>query len=327
MTDVSRHSMLNLWGDHLFTSISEIRALEAWSNQQSLRPLVHTIARFDERGQLSYEPSHDSQSGSCRTRIFWVPNTIGANANTLDVAKIVLDRVIQESHLTETFDFYTSSYAGVSQTGQEMSDSHSTQSTYCFSYHPKLAVSWHYDPLSGLTSAIVIATSMQLEKLNRIADCTWQPWGHSMAPAYLVACLLGAEVDEVHRDLKERIRQVEGQSKHHGFKSRPESAVLSGWGKLSAEMSGCETKLAATSRKLKVMEHLLEFIQQCCEHNRHGNNASGSSEAMNIALECSVANLQRFTKLRSVDNEYTLDRARVQRSAVSSRLKTMQYAG
>jgi hypothetical protein len=307
----------NLWGDYELTAQQNVQTTELWSNEASSKKPIHRSATIKENGEWDYGPSAIPVHSSCLVQFVWISNVPGYGRILLDVSNKAFQRIADETGLTASITSYQACYAGIFQCHPTDTDISATSDSdfYYFSYHPKLAIVWRTHRTSRTTKAMVIARQPQVDSCKAFLASDWQPWQHPMMPAYTICCLLSREIDEVQHGLKDIIRSIEVRTEHHRFKDRHEPAAAGDWGMLSAQMSGCETKLAATVRKIKVLEDVLDFIG--ARSDVPGQDIADQALVdTDQLLAQKLLDMRRRLKLQMVDNEYSLERARVQRTAV-----------
>lgn len=137
-----------------------------------------------------------------------------------------------------------------------------------------------------------------------------------MFPAFLCGLLMSHEVDETQNNTKVVVRCVEVRTGHHNFSSRREQPADSDMGQLSATMSGFATKLASTSRKIQVARELQRFITQ--------ESAGVDGDAAAELLKHLAALMDKRLEMQLLDNEFILQRVKIQLNAASIALRNCQ---
>lgn len=125
------------------------------------------------------------------------------------------------------------------------------------------------------------------------------------------------EANETQNRIKVAVRQVEVRTGHRVFESRHEHPVAGEMGKLSATMSEFGTKLASTSRKIQVAMELRRFmLMHAGEREGVTGNPSEGAAANLIHHHVELMNTRHDMQL--LDNEFTLERLRIQLNAVGT---------
>jgi hypothetical protein len=132
--------------------------------------------------------------------------------------------------------------------------------------------------------------------------------------------MMSQEVHSMQNSIKVDVREVEVRTGYHRFASRRERPAIGELGELSARMSGCETKLASVTRKVKTLEELCGFMSR----NSHTDKQQLSQRPSNRVdisgdeiLDHSVGLLQGRLRMQAADNDYVMQRVRIQIKAVS----------
>lgn len=139
---------------------------------------------------------------------------------------------------------------------------------------------------------------------------------NSMAPALILAMLLGFEIDLTQSRIKVAISDIETKTGYHTFRSRATgSTTADQLGRLAVQASGSASKLASVERKSAAVQKVLNFIAK--ELDRQGS-ADASSAALNAQelLRHHVGVLEQRLEMQMLNTRYTMKRVDIQINAV-----------
>lgn len=246
-----------------------------------------------------------------------------------------LDHLLDHFGLRDARDYAISCIAGIDALPQ----AEPTRRTFTLTYHPKLAVIWsHSSPVAStaqdistssstaFTQGIIFASSEQRTALSDLLQRQWdlQLVYHAMFPAFICGLMMDYEVDITQNKIKVEVRTVEVRTGHHRFASRKENAAAGQMGELSASMSGLCTKLASTARKIEVAREFQDFmnaqVQATLEQRASapvGNLENRHESIGEDLLDQNIKLMKKRLEMKLLDNQYILERVRIQLAAVS----------
>ncbi|KAK0385987.1 hypothetical protein NLU13_5706 [Sarocladium strictum] len=278
---------------------SDVEATEAWYNHETGRVNVQdrTVLTSELAGWLQ-QTSKPSNSGleTLVMRLVWV--RVDPEKRHFNVSQSTREVLLKAFGLRLAYDYFQSFVTGVTKLPDEVT-SNGLRETYAFSYAPKLAAIWsasHRPPpfrCSTLTQGLVFvresARSSRSEQrviqmLRQSLTHRWEPGliSHHLFPAYLIAFLLGIQIDHTQQDIKKKVQSLESRTGYHDFATRQEEAAMGFKQELSAKASGYSTKLASVERKSKTIHQLLTFISRRL-------SASEASDCLNPLDACVTA--------------------------------------
>lgn len=306
-----------------FVSVSEIfQSRRPESDHQTL----HRTLRNDELQSWLEDPT-DSPSvaggsnGKRRVlRVVWIPYDKRSGVN--DVGDGVLE------HLTLTFnhELAQARFRATFHGAGSVAEPSTGRRAFYFCKHPYLAVTWSQDSSSGLTSVICIAQQKKIDILRDLVSCRFIQVLAALAhvPALMCSILCYREIDGLMNNIKQQIRQTEVRTGHHRFTTRVERPATGELLMLSAEMSGCLSRLANFTRRLGIMRELGKFTLEEVERMRHGANSSEENATIDEFV-MNVKSIQDNSILQKLDTECFTFRAQIQQDAVSSNVYTLGY--
>lgn len=257
-------------------------------------------------------------------RLVWVER----NNETMQMSlpQQTFSTILDAFELRLANQYYASHFTGVTKIPQ-ISPSKST--AFTFSYHPKLAMLWSVSRESS-TNVMVLSTAQQVVAMKALFNTQWEAIvaSHAMFPLLLCSLLLSQEIHSAQNSIKVDVREVEVRTGYHRFASRHERPATGDLSELSARMSGCETKLASITRKVKALEELCNFmsinslelngqmdVQQDSRHDATDTSLEAHLSGDEV-LSQSVELLSQRLRMQTADNDYIMQRVRSQNNAV-----------
>lgn len=236
--------------------------------------------------------------------------------------------------------YCASHFTGVTEVPRSSSKSSVTgQGCFTFCYHPKLAMLWSQvsptatSAVHSSTNAVVLSNGSQIAAIKALFNTPWEAniVSHAMFPLLLCSLLLSQEIFSTQDSIKVNVREVEVRTGYHRFASRRGRPATGELGELSARMSGCETKLAGVTRKAKTLEELCGFMsryshteptshmdeQELSQSSTRGVSSNGDNISGDEILYHSVGLLEERLRMQTADNDYVMQRVRIQIDAVS----------
>jgi hypothetical protein len=264
------------------------------------------------------------------------------------------------------YDYFQSYVTGVTKLPRETT-SNGPRDAFAFSYAPKLAAIWSSTVLPPpfrcrtLTQGLILipspppppepedhqskehksdAQALKEEKpeenvdqiLRKILSSGWdsEVLCNPVFPAYLIALLLGIQIDLTQQDIKKKVQGLERRTGHHEFKTEREEMATGLKQVLSAKASGWATKLASAERKSKTIDQLLRMVSNGIDVQKEelGIDAENSNrlppgmrntapiKAMDL-LQSNVAVLRYRHDMQVLDTQYIEKRVEIQIQAVS----------
>lgn len=238
----------NLWGQYTSGRASSVALTEIWrSRTDGQESTTHREVQIDLLSQhlLGHKLDSGGHPCDCVTRIVYASYNLPDSRDNLPTT--ALTELLTRSKLSPAFDFFTSTYSGVSC----ISTISPQVQIYTLSYHPKLAVLWTHDSDDSnapITNALCFIYPDLKEKLQRLLEHDWRFNTHAMLLPFLCTILLSSEVDFQHQTVKCRVREVEVRTGHHQFKNRKETPAAQELGEILAQLNGHTTKLASLVR-------------------------------------------------------------------------------
>lgn len=299
-----------------FISISEVwQAKSPESDHHTLHRTLrnHELPAWLEDTNNSHPIDAGSKGKTRVLRLVWIPHDKRSGANDvgdgiLELLTHSFDHTLAEARLRATFHGF----------GSVVEPSTGRRSFY-FCKHPHLAVTWSQDPTSGVTSVICVA---RLQQVNVFRDLVSGRFIQALAavahvPALMCFIMCSRELDGVMRNIKQQIRQTEVRTGHHRFESRVEPPATGELLWLSAEMSGCLSKLANATRKLGIMHGLERFTVEEVAKLRKGAKSARDAAIIKEFLT-HVKSIRQHSILQKLDTECLVCRAQIQQDAVST---------
>lgn len=261
-------------------------------------------------------------------RLVWVERN--NETMQMDLPHWAFSTILDAFDLQLANQYCASHFTGITEIPRRSS---TAQRCFAFSYHPKLAIIWSHmsrPPPSTIqfsTNAIVLSTGSQIAAMKSLFNTPWESIvaSHAMFPFLLCSLMLSQEVHNTQNSIKVDVREVEVRTGYHRFASRREQPATGELGELSARMSGCETKLASVTRKVKTLEELCGFMsrnshtdkQQLLQRYSGGVPSNRVDISEDEILNHSVDLLQGRLRMQAADNDYVMQRVRIQIRAVS----------
>ena len=253
---------------------------------------------------IAFEPKKDSDSAS-----------VADGTTKIDLTNMAppssLKNIVDDFQLNMAYQFAKSSISGIAVLPPDP-ESPEMQS-YALVNHPKLSAIWSSSKTGATpTRAVILAGG---DEYLRLMEVFKKPWpcdaaAHPMFPGFLCGLILSLSVDEAHDDFKTDLRKVEASTGFHQFSNNRERPAKESYEELGAKVSGYSTKLAGISRKIRIGLELQEFILTHARDQR--DNGKG------VDLIKQYANLLNDRlKMQRLDNDYVMERAKVQQMAVS----------
>ena len=160
-------------------------------------------------------------------------------------------------------------------------------------------------------NVVCYAERVKIRVLKELLECTFiQKLAHSsVAPALMCAILFSKENDAALEKVKSLVRSVEVRTGHHEWKARAEPPAQGDLQSISAQMSGCESRLASITRKSRFAAQVHQFI--LCRGEDHQD-----AEEQEL-ITSTVRTLQQRAEMQEIDMEFVRNRVRTQKDAVS----------
>jgi len=302
-----------------YVDVSEIwhgcDTLQATSTRRKI--MVEELGKWLNGGEKKYV---NDEIRSCVLRIVWIEYDPSIPQN--NISDTALRSIIDSFDLTLANGYFRTWFAGAATLPLKRLPTRTIRS-YSFSYHPKLAFIWSRDTTANRIQGICFALPTQIAYLRESLDTVRQLADQEMIIAFLCSLLLTAEADRSQDMIKKEVREIEVRTGYHQWSSRTEQAAPGDLARISAKISGCATKTASTSRKIKVIQQLNEFILEnlqqipTCPVGVSPTAQQISSATDNVQLlQSYVQLLQTRAKMQQVDTDFFLHRIDVQISAV-----------
>ena len=332
MEDLFRHlnDRNQLWGQFSLTERNIIDVSEiSRCPSTGLQATVHRTIASDDLDQWLRDGTTRTTAGqrSSVFRMVWVEHSPADRRDNIDADS--LQRIIDAFGLNLAKGYYSTAFAGAASLPPCQVLNTEIRS-YSFSYHPKFAIIWSRHVTANLTQGVCFASQPQISNFRQLLDIKWQLTDQEMMVAFLCSVLLSSEIDRDQNLVKQEVREVEVRTGYHRWASRNEQAASGDLTVLSAKMSGCATKMASCSRKIKVVQELNEFIVEQLQKLRHSQPVSpsdagaGSQMSSNHVsdqsskrlLEDNVSLIQKRAKLQQIDTDFFQSRITIQLNAV-----------
>ena len=309
-------SRRRLWEEYQTSTTENISVSEVWHEDSSRREVIvhRTITISTIASWLRDTTKRTPEGLSCSAKFAWVQSD--ETRIRRDIQSTALHKLLYEFGLQKADEFYASAFAGSFVLPVQPSAAQHIR-CYCFSYHPKLAVIWSQDCNANVIQGVVFATAPQIFALRELLGAEWRLSTHEMMPAFIVSFMLSSEIDQIHIKIKKCVREVEVRTGYHQFTNRREEAAADTLGELSAKMSGHAAKLASTTRKMRALSDLHEFILEHTNENKIASEDAMLESNSAEVLRSHITLMQKRLKMQMLDNDYILERVGVQRSAVS----------
>jgi hypothetical protein len=323
MEEIYRHlGETNLWESSEFAkAASKLTVTEIWhSTKTGSQVTIHREVQVDFLPQQLFDYKFEMQGHprDCVLRVIYADYSPSEWKSNLP--QPALSHILDTFKLSLAFDFFTSSFANVSC----LPNPTPSVQTYSLSYHPKLALIWSHDNSSTndpLTNAVCFVSPERRDALKRLLE---RPWGletHPMLLPFMCTLLLSSEIDDWQQKVKQRVRKVEVRTGHYQFRTRTEKPTAQELGEILAQLNGHTTRLASLVRKLRMIDALNEFVIENVHPKEHrGTESTRSAQAPKdtVLLRHNVSLIQRRAKMQEVENLYTMERVKIQTSAVSN---------
>lgn len=265
---------------------------------------------------------------------------------TVNVSKDVHGQIIEEFGLKLANDYFKSTITSVTAFPTISVTSGAELCCFSFNHAPKLAAIWSQErytddeqrtrgPIQGIiyTTEDSVAKEKSTEKAaKKSSKSSLTPsqvfqlllnspfcadlYSNSMALALLLAMQLGFEIDATQSRIKSVIRDIEGKTGYHTFKSRVAAATQEKLGQLAVQASGSATKLASIDRKSISMQKVLKFIVKELDKEKPADADSVEHNAQQL-LRHHVGVLEERLEMQMLDTRYTMKRVDIQINAVS----------
>jgi hypothetical protein len=289
-------------------------------------------------------------------RLVWVDVTEKTRCKDLSKSKRRL--LLDKFGLGLAYTYLPTCIAGVTAFPAEPS-SQETVRAYSLSYAPKLGALWSYTSFDKnlhrepLTQGIIFTetkdeslqkqpppppqppqTQMQAEKmaktkkqyhpktlLQTYLQCRWdvELCKNSQFPTFLIAVILGLQIDQVKEVIRQKLDRLEKGTNHHQFEKAPgaddspKKTEHVEWVVKSEEASGHASKLASASRKGKMVDRLLNFMLKEMDEEVIATGLIAPGARL---LRRHVAALRERLANQKDDMEYTIKRCQIQIEAV-----------
>lgn len=327
---------------------SDIDVTEAWYSHDTDRVTVqdhHVVAaELSEWLQRTTRPSNTGVK-TLVMRLVWV--RVDPEKRHFSVSKPTRKALLKAFGLGLAYDYFQSFVTGVTKFPEETT-AYGPREAYAFSYAPKLAAIWSssYRPppfrCGTLTQGLIFvrepARSTQLEErvIQTLRESLTHTWDagllcHPLFPAYLLALLLGIQIDLTQQGIKKRLQGLEKRTGYHGFASRREEEATGVFQELSVTASGWITKLASVERKSKTIDQLLTLIsKQSNTQEKEAINLNSRTERGHGTVSGTVTLdtvhllksqtdvLKHRHDMQVLDNQYIVKRVEIQIQAVST---------
>lgn len=346
---------------------SSIEVTEGWYNHEKGRVNVqHRTVEPSELEEWLEQTTKQSNSGTKTLvmRLVWVK--VDPGKKQLNMSNSTREMLLGAFGLGLAYDYFQSYVTGITKLPREMT-SHGPRDAFAFSYAPKLAAIWsatHLPPpfrCRTLTQGLVLipsptpdpkpeeykpeildpkekeAKEEKPEKsVNQILrETLGSGWDaevlcNPVFPAYLIALLLGIQIDLTQQSIKKKVQGLERRTGYHDFKTTREETATGLKQELSAKASGWATKLASVERKSKTVDQLLTMVSNeigvqkeelgidAENSNRHPPEVRNTAltKAMDL-LRSNVAVLRYRHDMQVLDTQYIEKRVEIQIQAVS----------
>jgi hypothetical protein len=321
------------WGPVTFSGNERMTVTEIWRQASSIYVASRTEQRtvhaatisawLDSTLPLDTLNSNSDMQEMCSLRAVWIPYE--PKQRRADISESALTHLIDSFHLKEAVKSSTVSFATI-----QSPESHGIQS-YFVSSPPKFGLLWSVARNhSGLLSVICISEGAKVNELRSMLDCsTVQDMlarKQETVPVLLASRLFCQEVEERLVRVKHTIREVEVRTGHHDFSTRMEGPALGDLCNLSAQVSGCATKVANSARKAGVILEWMKFVRGSEDRRETGTDQDMTNEdrrsimkrakADRDALMRQVGDLETQVRLQQLDLDYIRIRIQTQQSAL-----------
>jgi hypothetical protein len=320
------------WGPVAFSGNETMKVTEIWYQASSVyvasRTEQHTVHANGIPAWLDKTLPSDTASNSgmrevCSLRAVWIP--YNPKQRRAEISESTLNHLIDSFHIKEAVKSSKVSFATI-----QSQEGHGIKS-YAVSSPPKFGLLWSVAKTQvGPLSVICISEETKVKELRSMLDCSivqdMLAKKQETVPILLASRLFSQEVEERLVKVKHTIREVEVRTGHHDFSTRIEGPALGDLCNLSAQVSGCATKLANSARKVGVILEWMKFVREWRE-NREASIGPDLSDGdrrsmlkkMQVDQEplmSQVADLERQARLQQLDLDYMRVRIQTQQSAL-----------
>jgi len=325
-----------LWAKTSFGSCNDIPVSEIWYRGEARSQTEHrTIHRKSIRGWLANDynsvTTKAQMPGLLVAKIVWINKDFAKN-QFLPTADILYE-ILLAFGLNSAYTYSRTAFAGIASIPCHDADTAEILHAYSFCYHPKLTLIWSRHKTTNLIQAVCFSGEEQMSQFKQILDCGWQFADQDMMLAFLCSLLLSTEVDLTECAIKDEVRGVEARTGYHRWENRREHPAEGDLADLSAKISGCATKMASCTRKLKVIRELNSFIVDQIQdkpvvHSLLVPISPGisSSTTSKILLLENVKLVESRVTMQNIDTEFFLNRIESQLRAVSSQSINTSYS-
>lgn len=317
-----------------------IEATEAWYSHET--GAVTTQDRHVGPAELAEWLQQTTKATNSGTktlvmRLVWV--RVDPERRYFNISKSTRKALLRSFGLDLAYSYFQSFVTGVTTLPQENTPNGPRQAT-AFSYAPKLAAIWsssHRPPpfrCDTLTQGLVFIRDAAhspsqppeekvIKTLRDQFSSGWDPAlvRNAMFPAYLLAMLLGVQIDLTQQVIKQKVQKLEARTGYHDFATRQEEAATGRKQELSANASGWATKLASMDRKSKTVDQLLKVVLQRLAAEEQALKAGGCDtdpgwlEGISL-LRHQVGVLQYRHEMQALDTRYLVKRVEIQIQAL-----------
>ncbi|KAH8171344.1 hypothetical protein LIA77_08111 [Sarocladium implicatum] len=313
-----------------------IEATEAWCNPDTGSVTVQDrhVSRADLESWLAETTKKTNQGVKVLVmRLVWV--RVDPDRKQGNVSQLTRDILLNAFGLKLAFNYFQSFITGIVALPK---DTKKRRQAYAFGYAPKLAAIWsstHNAPphrCNTLTQGLVFVrepehTPKMEDRVSRtLRDTLASDWDPSllqnpMFPAYLIALLLGVQIDFTQQGITKKVQSLESRTGYHDFATRQEDAATGLKQELSAQASGWATKLASVRRKSRTIEELLGMIEARLTIEEEEMKKGGCDveeqwlEGINL-LRHQVGVLKYRHDMQALDTQYMTKRVEIQIQAL-----------
>lgn len=320
------------------TASHSIETTEAWYSPDSGSVTVQDrhVSRADLDTWLEQRTKATNQGVKILVmRLVWV--RVDPTLKQSNLSQSTRDILLDAFGVRLAFNYFQSFITGIVALPEETKK---RRQAYAFSYAPKLAAIWSSDQhpppyrCSILTQGIIFVrepehTPKMEDRVSKtLRETLASGWDsnliqNAMFPAYLLALLLGVQIDFTQQGITKKVQSLESRTGYHDFATRQEEAATGLKQDLSAQASGWATKLASVRRKSRTIEELLGMIRErlAMEEEKIRNGSCELEPKWLEGLDLfrhQVGVLKYRHDMQALDTQYMTKRVEIQIQAVSS---------
>lgn len=327
-------------------AIDSVEATEAWYSHENGKVIIqHRSVGPAELSQWLQQTTKPYDSGvmTLVMRLVWVK--VDPEERHFNVSKSTRKTILASFGLDLAYTYFQSFVTGATAMPEEKT-ANGPRQAYAFSYTPKLAAIWSATRrpppfrCDNLTEGVIFVREAEKDKmpvksvkmpeesvtetLRKYLSVGWDPEliRNAMFPAYLLAMLLGIQIDLTQQVIKQKVQSLERRTGYHGFESRLEKAADEELQSLPATASGLATKLASVERKSKTVEQILAFALRRLSLEEKAlviakiEDDTSWCEGIGL-LRNQIEVLKYRHDMQVLDTEYIMKRVEIQIQAVS----------